>query len=74
MNKSEWRRFSIYETILLIFSILNIVFACVNTKQLGFEIPEYLKGYIFCLSVGLYLGFMLCKNEYKRVINKIDPH
>lgn len=69
MKKNRWKTFILYETILLILSILSIVFTYLNTK-LKIGIPPAILGYAFFLSVGLYLGFLLCKNEYKRALKK----
>lgn len=74
MNKGIWKRFFVYETSLMIFSILNIIFTCISNKQLRIEIPENIRGYLFFLSIGLYFGFLVCKKEYKRVIDKIDSN
>ena len=74
MGKSIWKRFFVLQTGLIIFSILNIIFTCISNKQLRIEFPGNLRGYLFFLSIGLYFGFLICKKEYERVINKINSN
>ena len=62
-----WNRLNIYEGIISINFILNIVIYIVNEDYLQYLIPKEIAGYMFWLSLGLYLGFQLCKYELKRL-------
>ncbi len=66
MAKNNWKRFGMYETILLIFFGIGLFSEAINKELLHFMIPSKIVGYVFWLSLGLYLGFSLCKNEYSR--------
>lgn len=70
MNKGYWTRFNNYEKSLAAFFMLNIFLDVVNKKLLGSAIPAEIVSYIFWLSLGLYLGFRLCKYEYSNAIKK----
>jgi len=67
-----WKRFNIYEKSLAAFFIINILLKIINDKLLNFIIPEQIISYLFWLSLGLYLGFKLCKYESKRVYKKLN--
>ena len=71
MNKG-WKRFNFYEKGLAIFLIFNIIFYVVNEDFLKYIIPKDISGYLFWISLGLYLGFRLCQYEYKRVWNEMQ--
>jgi hypothetical protein len=64
-----WSRFNLYEGTVIIFFIFNIVFYNLNEDYLHY-IPNQVAGYMFWLSLGLWLGFELSKYEFKRVITK----
>jgi len=68
MVKSHWKRFSFYERGLTFFFMINIFLDVINDKLLDSVIPGEIVGYLFWLSLGLYLGFRLCKYEYGNVI------
>lgn len=68
----DWKGFNYYEKSLAIFFIFNIIFYIVNEDFLKYIVPKYIAGYMFWISLGLYLGFQLCKYEYKRVWNKMQ--
>ena len=68
----DWKRFNYYEKCLAIFFIFNIIFYILNEDFLVYIVPKDISGYMFWLSLGLYLGFQLCKYEYKRIWNKME--
>ena len=70
MNKGYWTRFNNYEKSLAAFFMLNIFLDVINKKLLGSAIPTEIVSYLFWLSLGLYLGFRLCKYEYGNAIKK----
>ena len=69
-KENDWKRFSIYERLTMWFFIINLIFIIINKEILKSKFPEYIQGYIFFLSLGLYIGFILCKNEYTRALKK----
>lgn len=71
MIKNYWKRFSNYEKSLAAFFIISIILDVVNNRLLNSFIPTEIVGYLFWLSLGLYLGFKLCKYEFTRVWNTI---
>jgi hypothetical protein len=62
-----WKRSYIYEGVISINFLLNLVFYIVNEDYFQYVIPKEIAGYMFWLSLGLYLGFQLCKYEFRRV-------
>ena len=72
MINKVWKRFFIYELSLMIFAIINIFLVMLNGKICGIEIPKKIIEIMFFSAIGLYSGFMLCKREYKKAIDKIN--
>jgi len=70
MNNNYWKRFNTYEKSLAAFFVINIFLDVINKYILKSIIPKEIIGYLFWLSMGLYLGFRLCKYEYLRVYKK----
>ena len=70
MIKRYWRRFNVYEQCLSVFFIVNLFLDVVNDKLFGSAIPGEIIGYLFWFSLGLFLGFKLCKYEYRRMLMK----
>ena len=68
--KNYFSRFNIYEKCFAIFFMLNIFLDVLNKMLLSSAIPSEVVGYSFWLSLGLYLGFRLCKYEYGRMLKK----
>jgi len=69
--KNNWKRFSYFEKGIAIFFMINLALDAINKKILNSAIPIEIIGYLFWLSLGLFLGFALCKNEYSRTLKKI---
>jgi hypothetical protein len=67
MAKNYWRRFNFYEGVIVVFLMINILFVIINQRIEKPIIPIEIAGYFFWLSLGLYLGFKLCIQEYKRM-------
>lgn len=61
MTRKKWLSISLFNKILAAFFMLNIVLDIINEKILASSIPVEIVGYLFWLSLGLYLGFELCK-------------
>lgn len=74
MTKNYWKRFSFYEKGINIFFMINIVLDTINEKLLYSAIPVEIIGYLFWLSLGLFLGFKLCKYEFIRVQKEKENH
>ncbi len=70
--KNDWKRFNNYEKSITAFFMLNIFLDVVNKKLLNSIIPVEIIGYLFWLSLGLFLGFRWCKYEFTRVWNKMQ--
>jgi hypothetical protein len=70
MNQDRWKRFDLYQKALNLLFIINLVFAIIEKKLSKPMIPPEVIGYSFWLSLGLYLGFNLCKYEFSRVFKK----
>lgn len=68
--KNYWKRFSFYDKGLAVFFVINLFFDVINKKILYSAIPSEIVSYLFWLSLGLFLGFRLCKHEYSNVIKK----
>lgn len=64
-----WRRFNIYQWIIGVNFLFNIIFYPLNEDYFKI-IPKDIAGYMFWSSLGLWLGFELCKYEFKRLIRK----
>lgn len=67
-----WKRLKAYNAIITIWFMFNLVFYLINRDYFKYVIPKEIAGYMFWISLGLYLGFQLCKYEYTRVWNKIS--
>lgn len=62
-----WKRFIIYERIVSYNFLLNIGFYIANKELLNNIVPNEIEVALFFLSLGIYLGFQLCKFESNRV-------
>lgn len=67
--KNNWKRFSVIENILMVFFSINILLNSINNYLFNKAIPVEIVHYLFWLSLGLFIGFKLCKYEI-RLINK----
>lgn len=50
--------------------MINLFLDILNKNILNSVIPIEIVGYLFWLSLGLFLGFKLCKYEYSRTLRK----
>jgi cadmium resistance protein CadD (predicted permease) len=65
-----WKRLNIYEGMVYLSFICIMLLCIVNQEFLNYIVPKDIAGYLFWLSLGLLLGFQLCKYEMKRVWKK----
>ena len=70
MIKNYWKRFSYFDKSIDAFFLVNIFLDVINKRALNSAIPSEIVGYLFWLSLGLFLGFELCKYEYSRALKK----
>ncbi|WMW78120.1 hypothetical protein RF683_01360 [Flavobacterium sp. 20NA77.7] len=68
--KNYWKRFSDLDKGLTVFFMINLFLDILNKNILNSVIPIEIVGYLFWLSLGLFLGFKLCKYEYSRTLRK----
>ena len=68
--KNYWRRFDFFQKGLSIFFMINLFLDVINEKLLNSMIPDDILGYLFWFSLGLFLGFALCKHEYSRTLKR----
>lgn len=68
MPKNKFKRILILDRTLALICMLNILFGILNEFFFKLNLPENVQGYIFFLSSGLYLGFLICKNEYDKIL------
>lgn len=65
--KNYWVRFNRIEMALVVFFGIGLFLDVINRFIFKSIIPKEIIGYLFWLSLGLYLGFRLCRYEYIRV-------
>ena len=63
-----WKRFKIYQGIIVINLLLSLLFYIVNEDYLNYYVPKDISALLFWLSLGIYIGFQLCKYEIKRIM------
>jgi len=68
--KNYWKRFTLFDKGLAVFFMINLFLDVINKRVLNSAIPSEIVGYLFWLSLGLFLGFKLCKYEYSRTLKK----
>jgi hypothetical protein len=57
---------NLYEKIIGLFLLFNIIYYPINEDYLNFIIPKDFCSYMYWLSIGLFLGFKLYKYEIGR--------
>ncbi len=65
-------RFNLYENIIAVLFMIGIVLDVINKKVLKNLIPEEIVGYFFWFTLGLFLGYKICKQGMKTKINNLD--
>ncbi len=70
MDKKNWKIFSYYESGITLFFCINIIIDIINERILDKVISKEILTYSFWLSLGLFLGFRLCKYEVRRILTK----
>jgi hypothetical protein len=73
MKVNNYQRILNIEKGLMLFSAVSIIFPILNENFFNFQIPQFIEGYVFFLSTGLYIGFLICRIEYKRFKKANDP-
>ena len=68
--KNYWKRFIYLDKGLTLFFMINLFLDILNKNLLNSLIPFEIIGYLFWLSLGLFLGFKLCKYEYNNTLKK----
>jgi hypothetical protein len=68
--KNYWKQFSYYDKAVAVFFIVNLFLDIINERFLNSLVSKELIGYLFWLSLGLFLGFQLCKYECKKLLKK----
>lgn len=61
-------RVHIYEWGISLLLVANIIYYPINEDYLEYLVPKEICGYSFWLSLGLFVGFKLCKSELKNNI------
>lgn len=65
---ATWKRFVLYERIIACNFLLNIVFYVLNEDYLHYLLKREISVCLFWISLGLYIGFQLCKYEIRRLL------
>lgn len=68
--KNYWKRFSYFDNGLTVFFMINLFLDILNKKVLNSILPSEIVGHLFWLSIGLFVGFKLCKHEYSQTLKK----
>ena len=72
MAKKYWKQFIIYQRVILIFFAISLIFDIINKDFLDTWAPQEIIDYMFWLSLGLYIGFLLCRYEIKKIWENIE--
>jgi hypothetical protein len=70
MRKNKWKRLLIYEWVTIFIFLSSLFLFILNKDYIKSMVLEQLFGYLFWLSLGLYLGFQWCKKEFVRIIKR----
>ncbi len=68
--KTYWRRFSFFDKTIAFYFISNLLLYTLSREFSNFPIPKRIVEYSFWLSLGLLIGFKLCKHEFNRALKK----
>jgi len=72
MKNTSYKRLLLVEKGISIFFLLNLAIIILGKNVLLSVFPLDVRNYFFWLSMGLYLGFLLCKNEYKKILAEVS--
>jgi len=64
------KNLNIYEIIIWIYLLLNIFFYPINKDELNYLVSKEVSIYSYWLSVGLIIGFKLCRYELMKILKK----
>ena len=70
MINKTWKRFVRIENLIQMLLIISILTPILTQIFFKFKIPMKIQGYVFFLSLGLFVGFEMSKNEYRRALRK----
>jgi len=70
MINKIWKRYVRIEKIFQLLLIISILTPILTQFFFKFKIPIKIQGDIFFLSLGLFVGFEISKNEYTRALRK----
>lgn len=68
--RKNWNIFKICEVAITIFLAINLPFYVYNNNLIVSIIPVEFAGYLVWLSLGLYLGFQICKGAYRKSLKR----
>ena len=67
---SIWKRFSIIERLLAGYFVVNFLLVLLGQEFSLDSLYERILAFSFFLSLGLWVGFILCKYELKKVASR----
>ncbi len=74
MNRLDWRRFHFFELSLIILLIVITIIHLIGRELIFSNFLSDVLNFSFFFSLGLYLGFRLCKREYSRLLKKANKN
>ena len=69
MKESNWKRFMLIEKVISFAPVMGLAFYEINVKYLHC-LPNLVTSNLFFVLLGIFLGFLVCKFEFKRVLTK----
>lgn len=61
---------NIVEIVLGVYLFANVIFYPINGDELDYLVPEEIVIYSYWLSVGLFVGFKVCRYQMTRILKK----
>ena len=65
-----WKRYAKIEKLFQTLLIISILFPIIIKLFFKFNMPIKIQGFIFFLSLGLFLGFKISEIEYEKALRK----
>lgn len=72
MKNNYWKIFAIFDRSISMLFAIGILLPIINKEILNSFIPNEIVNCCFCFTLGLYIGFQICKYEYRKVMRKIS--
>jgi hypothetical protein len=69
MTNTSYKRLLLFEKGFTVFFLINFAIMVLCKNILLSVFPQDIRNYFFWLSMGLYIGFLVCKNEFKKLIS-----